>query len=102
MSSETRQQRRRVDREQPSRPLAERVLLGFAVVAAFAGLIFGAWWLWTQTSVGTLVRDSSPNWSPAGDVVFTSEINGHGDIVVTDQVGDRRRALVERDRKSVV
>jgi len=61
-----------VDRDQPSRPLAERLLIGLAMVAALVGTVGGAWWLFTQTGVGTLVRDSSPGWTPGGYVVFTS------------------------------
>lgn len=83
-----------MDRDHLSRPLAERLLIGLALILAFAGMAGGAWWLWTQTSVGTLVRDSSPSWTRDGEVIFTSETDGKGDIFVTDRVGSRRRSLV--------
>ena len=83
-----------MDRDDASRPLAERLLIGLALIVALAGLAGGAWWLLTQTSVGTLVRDSSPNWTPDGDVIFTSATDGKGDIYLTDKAGSHRRSLV--------
>jgi len=83
-----------VDRDHLSRPLAERLLIGLALILAFSGLAGGAWWLWTETSVGALVRDSSPSWTPDGEVIFTSETDGKGDIYETDRAGSRRRSLV--------
>jgi Tol biopolymer transport system component len=46
--------------------------------------------------VGVPVRDSSPNWTPKGDVVFASESGGKADIVVTDRSGGQRRVLIEK------
>jgi Tol biopolymer transport system component len=96
LPSEPRQQRRRVDRAQPARSPVERVLFGLGIAAALIGLGFGAWWLWDQMGVGVPVRDNSPNWTPAGDVVFASESDGKSDIVVTDRSGGHRRAPIQK------
>ena len=84
-----------MDRDNGSRPVAERVLILLAIVVAFAGLIGGAWWLVTQTGIGMLVRDSSPGWTHTGEVVFASETDGKADIFATDRSGNQRRPLVE-------
>jgi Tol biopolymer transport system component len=81
-----------VDRDESSRTPVERVLFGLGIAAGLIGLIAGAWWLWTQLGVGVPVRDNSPNWTPTGDVVFSSETAGKARIVITDKTGGHRRA----------
>lgn len=85
-----------MDRDQQDRSPAERILFGVGIAAALAGLVVGAWWMWTQLGVGVVVRDGSPSWTPTGDVVFASETGGKSDIIVTDRSGGHRRGLVEK------
>ena len=83
-----------MDRDESSRPLVERVFLGFAFFVAFVGLVGGVWWLLSETGLGTVVRDTSPGWTPAGDVMFASETDGRSQIVVTNRSGGNRRLLI--------
>jgi len=50
-----------------------------------------------QAGADAGVRDTSPGWTPAGDVVFSSETAGSGksDIVIADRSGGAARPLVE-------
>jgi len=87
------QERRREDRDGPVRSSYERFVLLVLGVAAFGGAVVGVWWLWTQSGVGSSVRDSAPNWAPDGRVIFASDQNGQSDLVLADRVGGNRTQL---------
>lgn len=62
-------------------------------VFAFGAALAGAWWLLSQSGVGVVVRDGSPNWSPDGHVIFSSEEGGKTELWVTDRTGGHRNQL---------
>jgi TolB protein len=90
------QERRRKDRDKPTRSLYERIILIVLGFAAFAGGLLAVWWLWTHSSVGSTVRDGSPNWAPDGRLIFASDQNGQADLVLADRVGGNRTPLPPR------
>lgn len=82
-----------MDQARSTRPPYERIIIAVLGVAAFGAAVAGAWWLWSQSGVGVVIRDGSPNWSPDGHVVFSSEENGKANLVLTDRTGGHRTPL---------
>jgi len=90
------QERRRLDRDGPARSLSERVILLVLGIIALAGAILAVGWLWAHSGVGSTIRDSGPNWTPDGRLIFASDQDGQADLVLADRVGGNRTLFMHR------
>lgn len=88
--------RRRQDLSGRQRPLYERIILLVLGSAAFAGAVAGAWWLWSQSGVSSIVRDGAPDWSPDGEIIFSSEVDGRSELILANRSGGNRRQLTHK------
>jgi Tol biopolymer transport system component len=91
------QNRRRQDLSGGRRPVHEQIILAIFGLLGLGAALAGVWWLWSQSIVGGVVRDGSPNWAPDGRVVFASELGGKADLYLADRSGSNRFQLTTTD-----